>query len=838
MKQDTHARHVDGVTSSEADLWTSWRAAHDEQAFAALVGPQLEFATAFARRLGLEPGTADDVVQQALVALASETRDRPLRVGLKAWFGREVLQRARMARRSAGRRRHHEAQAPRRSHAAPPALETHDAVEAALAELDDAARLVIELRFLHDLSYAEVSDIVGSSPLACRLRVHRALAGLRKRLGPNASVRVALLPLVSFADTGRRISEALLAAGTASTGTLAGGLLAMATTTKVAAGVLLVAGLVGGGALAFDRLRAPDEEPTQVAATEPGAPAGAPTLQGLQRSPGTPAEPLEAVASSTPPAPKEAGGWVPLDTPIPAGKGSVSGTLTYADGKPAGGLRLGLSDSPHIVVVTDEAGRFHIHGDWVARRTLQIVGPRSYVLGLTPVQLVADQRVELDAQIERGFAIDGQLLREHDRTPIAGVLVVLRRPGINSGNMIQAGRAWVKTDADGHFRFDHVPPAAYLLQVDGVGGFEAHELSLDVRADPERRDLLLRRARPIRVRLLNVDAAATGTDIAYHWERMAGWPLRSEGRAVLDAQGELKIFAPPPGTWTVRLDAGARTPPFLRENVVVKGGHPEALELDVPDGVRMEGRLLDMDGQPVAAAQLMASGDVRATTGADGSFVIPWIAIGEVHFSLREERLLTPLATVQATRGAANRVTLRLLGRSSLRVKAIPAGAVTSGVASLTASSARMAAAHCQADEGGVYHFRHLGPGTYTLVVFSGLGGPLRRKLTLGANEDMDLGEVQFAKAVDVPLLLDLPTGSTLPKSLSLFASVMDPDGRSSLGVYARLEMDADGRAWLRGLSPGSYRMNINVPGLEGLELAVEVSDPPQTLRLTFRRAP
>ncbi len=836
MKQDTPVRHVDGVTPNEAGLWTSWRSAHDEQAFAALVGPHLDFATAFARRLGLEPGTADDVVQQTLVALASETRDRPLRVGLKAWLGREVLQRARMARRAAGRRRHHEALAPPRPHAAAPEIETHDAVEAALAALDDDARLVVELRFLHDLSYAEVADIVGRSPLACRLRVHRALAGLRQRLGPNAAVRVALLPLLPLANAGRRIPEAVLAAGSASTGTLVGGLIAMATTTKVAAGVLLVVGLVGGGALALDRLGSPDREPTQVAATGEGAHASAPTLQGLESRAGTPAEPLAATPSSTPPGPKEAGVWVPLGTPIPEGKGSVSGTLTYADGTPARGLRLGLSGSPHVVVVTDEAGRFHIHGDWVAHRNLQIVGPRDYVLGLTGVQLVADQRVELDARIERGLTFEGRLLSERDRTPVAGVLVVLRRPGINSGNMVQAGYGWVETDAEGIFRFDHVPAAAYLLQVDRTEDFEAGEFTFDVRADPERREFLLRMARHIRVRLLNFDAAATGTAIPYHWERNTGG-LRPGGKAVLDAQGELKILAPPPGTWTLELNAGPRTPHLRQADMVVTASQPEALELRVPDGVRVEGVLLDADGQPMPAARLMASGDAKATTAADGSFVLPWVAVGKVPFWLMEEGLFTPLASVVAARGEANRVTLRLAGRASVRFKAVHKADVTSGVASLTAANAPLSPTQCYPDAQGVYHFRHLGPGAYTLVVFAGAGVPIRRELTIVASEAVDLGEIQFAAAVDVPLLLDLPTGRTLPQPLTVIASVVEPDGRSHFGVHVRLEVDADGRAWLRGLSPGSYRLQIGVQGLEPLELALEVTDPPQTQRLTFRAA-
>lgn len=52
----------------------------------------------------------------------------------------------------------------------------------ALAALPEKQRRAVELRAIEELSYAEVARILGCSPLAARLRVHRALSSLERAL--------------------------------------------------------------------------------------------------------------------------------------------------------------------------------------------------------------------------------------------------------------------------------------------------------------------------------------------------------------------------------------------------------------------------------------------------------------------------------------------------------------------------------------------------------------------------------------------------------------------------------------------------------------------------------
>ncbi|MCZ6787662.1 MAG: HEAT repeat domain-containing protein, partial [Planctomycetota bacterium] len=126
----------------------------------------------------------------------------------------------------------------------------------------DTERRAIVLRYLHDLDYAEMARALGASPLACRLRVHRALTRLRGRLG--ASGPAWLVALVALSRPAR--ASALVPIG---------GALLMATTGKLALGAAAVlataAVIVGVTSRSEDADRLPpraETARTEVAAAE------------------------------------------------------------------------------------------------------------------------------------------------------------------------------------------------------------------------------------------------------------------------------------------------------------------------------------------------------------------------------------------------------------------------------------------------------------------------------------------------------------------------------------------------------------------------------------------
>ncbi len=250
-----------------AILWDSWIERRDEEAFARLVRPEIPHALAAAGRAGLAL-SAEDIVQDCLVALARVRNRRPAEVGIRAWLIRAATLRARTVSRSARRRLQREQSAPSPSDTPSSGrrAEVQDEVEVALAALPERDREAVLLRYLHDLEYEEVARVLGSSPGAARVRVHRAIARLRRRLGPSVAALLATLVLPAAHSEAALVGSALAKAAIApALGTVLVGGVVMKTVTKVVlVGVVLATtaatAIVFSGGRGSDGRGAPSRE--------------------------------------------------------------------------------------------------------------------------------------------------------------------------------------------------------------------------------------------------------------------------------------------------------------------------------------------------------------------------------------------------------------------------------------------------------------------------------------------------------------------------------------------------------------------------------------------------
>lgn len=202
----------------------------------ALLG-QRAWLVALAREL-LPADQAEDVAQEALTAAYARAPRGPLRPWLTAVVRRTALFR----RRGDGRRRARESAAAR-DEALPSTADLVERVETAervareLRALDEPLRTTLLLRFVEDLSAAEIARRTGVPEGTVRWRTKRALDELRGRLdrafGGRESLAVALLRLT------RGERGALVPVGTGT------GALALMTTGKMlaAAAVLIGTGL-------------------------------------------------------------------------------------------------------------------------------------------------------------------------------------------------------------------------------------------------------------------------------------------------------------------------------------------------------------------------------------------------------------------------------------------------------------------------------------------------------------------------------------------------------------------------------------------------------------------
>lgn len=157
----------------------------DEAAFADSIEPLLPIAFRLALAMMRSRVDAEDVVQEA--AMRAWQKRRSFRPGAepRPWFLAIVANECRMALR---RRRRHPADElkPADAIAKPADVEEADQLRRALSRVGSNDRLVLVLRYYLDLPAEEVARTLGISPVAARVRVHRALARLKPEIEVDA----------------------------------------------------------------------------------------------------------------------------------------------------------------------------------------------------------------------------------------------------------------------------------------------------------------------------------------------------------------------------------------------------------------------------------------------------------------------------------------------------------------------------------------------------------------------------------------------------------------------------------------------------------------------------
>jgi len=174
------------------------RIAHDPQVFEAFYRAHVEGVQRFVARRVADPHIAADLTAEVfLAAIDAAAGYRRERGSPAAWlFGVARIVVVAEHRRAARERRAHARVEGRRL------LEDDDlgrmqeridaaaqsrALFAAVAQLPDGERAVLELVALDDLSVSEAAAVLGLRPVTARVRLHRARGALRRQLFDDAS---------------------------------------------------------------------------------------------------------------------------------------------------------------------------------------------------------------------------------------------------------------------------------------------------------------------------------------------------------------------------------------------------------------------------------------------------------------------------------------------------------------------------------------------------------------------------------------------------------------------------------------------------------------------------
>jgi len=245
---------------TDQQLLASYAETRAEVAFGELVRRHVDLVHSAARRLVVDPHLAEDVTQSVFVALARQAAevDRRLKAGvpLSGWLHRTTRNLAAKVVRAEMRRRDREREA-----YAMQTLETETEesiwgriaphLDPALAEISDADRDALLLRFYERKTAREIGNRMGTSEEAAQKRISRALERLRTVL----VARGLAVPAASFGGmlTANAVQAApaalpgtvLAAVGVAGTAVSGLGLFHIMTTAKLK---LVVAATIAAGA--------------------------------------------------------------------------------------------------------------------------------------------------------------------------------------------------------------------------------------------------------------------------------------------------------------------------------------------------------------------------------------------------------------------------------------------------------------------------------------------------------------------------------------------------------------------------------------------------------------
>jgi RNA polymerase sigma-70 factor (ECF subfamily) len=180
---DTEAPDDDAMLASQA-------AAGDAPAMAALLDRHFDYVHAICLRMLRDPLTAEDARQEVLFRAASRIRSFDQRSSFRTWIFviarnvvlNEIRSRGRTPVPTGA------AEAAADVAAADRDADTRLDVDAALARLSAARREVIVLRYLCDLPYQEIADILGIPVNTVRTRLRRALGDLRVIIGNSSGL--------------------------------------------------------------------------------------------------------------------------------------------------------------------------------------------------------------------------------------------------------------------------------------------------------------------------------------------------------------------------------------------------------------------------------------------------------------------------------------------------------------------------------------------------------------------------------------------------------------------------------------------------------------------------
>lgn len=624
------------------------------------------FLRTLARSLVIDEGRADDVVQEAYVAVLNRPPPRP--GPLTGWLAAIVRHLAWKSRRGEARRDHHEQSvaAPDPVPSAATVLAREEArrriVEAVLA-LEEPYRSTVLLRHFEQMPPRAIAKHFGVPVETVRTRLKRGLERLRLDLdreygGERGAWCVALLPFARAAPGG-----ALAAAGGSIGGVmtaLSAGVLVMSVKAKVAS----VAAVVASAALAWVFLRshdAPSEATHRAAASEATSPPAAPPADEAASASTRTSDPNDAAtrrADVRAPAPDSSAHLASIHVKVTWEKDKTPAAHVGVVGIAAGRRDYYVFT---LFALTDSAGECWLHD---VEPGLVLVVPELASYGnCARVAALAGKTMEVSVTIPTGVDVEGVVVDEQKR-PVDHADIWVGPDGTNSCG----GRVMTTSDENGRFSLRSI--CGYRFVAARAAGY-APSLFRTVGGQKDATqhfELVLRAGGgSLAGRVVDADGKAVaharvvfgdqGATV-YPPPEVGGMPFSQLVETVSEDDGSFEISGTMTGTLPLQVRARGFAP--FKKLVTVNSDEAADVEVKLDLGAVVEGKVTDAGGTGLKGAEVSIGhpGSFTATStnsAADGTYRIDRAMPGDVEITAEMDGHGSTKATLHASSGETTR---------------------------------------------------------------------------------------------------------------------------------------------------------------------------------------
>ena len=340
--------------------------------------------------------------------------------------------------------------------------------------------------------------------------------------------------------------------------------------------------------------------------------------------------------------------------------GSISGTLTDANGDPVGAVDVTVDGPMFRFAVTSPDGSYHINGLSAGSYTVQFDDVEDryltewydntyFVESATPVAVADGEAVVgIDAQLSAGGSISGTVTDANGDPVVGGTIEVL----------VSGPTSRVTVALGGSYVIGPLIPGSYTVAFNDFEGRYAPEWYDDANNAESATPVVVADGEAV----VGIDAQlSTGGSISGTVTDGAGDPLAGvyvslgpsyAAAAVTGADGSYQIGALAAGSYTVRFegdigyftewfddapDEASATPVVVGRDQVVSG-----IDAQLFDGAAISGTVTDEDGDPLEGITVSVRGPTRrsAITGPNGFYRLAGLTSGKyiVQFEDSDDR--------------------------------------------------------------------------------------------------------------------------------------------------------------------------------------------------------